>query len=692
MMISTKNTKPPLPTAEITNEKEARKAVKGLRNAIRYHNYRYYVLNEPVISDAEYDELMEELRQLETRFPSLRTPYSPTRQIGGSPRKEFGTVRHPAPMLSLQAVYEEQTIRQFHETCQHDVSRRVLSYVAEPKYDGISLELIYEGGRLSRASTRGDGQTGEDVLANVKTIQEIPLVLLQNMDIPRPDFLVVRGEVYMNKQDFHSLNHSREEAGATPFANPRNAAAGSLRQLDPNITSKRPLHIVVYEIARCEGYTLTTHWDALQTLPRWGFPVNLKGSRECRGIEALLQYYRDMEHQRDDLPYEIDGVVYKVNPLSARERLGLRQHDPRWAIAYKFEPRRATTALHDIHVQVGRTGTLTPVAVLEPVFIGGVEVRRASLHNQREIEDKDIRIGDRVLVERAGDVIPYIVKPIPESRQGDEKSFHLPPRCPVCEGRVVISEDKKTAQCSNARCPAQLRERVVHFASREAMDIEGLGPKRTQQLLEAGLLADMASLYHLDKDDLLTLERCGERSAENLLREIRHSRRQSLNRFLSALGIPLAGTHVTRILARRFRSLYDIMQAEAKDFQTIEDIGPAIAQSIETFFRENQDTVQRLLKAGISLKNPLYKNTSRQTPFSGKTVVFTGSLENWTRDEAEQKVEESGGRAASSVSGETDYVVAGENPGKKLQDAKQQQVRILNEEEFQKSLHNAQRI
>jgi DNA ligase (NAD+) len=666
----------------ISSIEEAERAIQELRQAIRYHNYRYYVLDDPVISDAEYDKLMRELQALEEKFPELQSPDSPTQQIGGEPREELGTVEHTTPMLSLQAVYDEDDVRKFDETCRRELGQKSIEYVAEPKYDGLAIELIYEEGRLSVASTRGDGERGEDVTANIKTIKEIPLVLLSQEGEPVPSRLVVRGEVYMRKDEFEDLNKWHADAGETQFANPRNAAASSLRQLDPNVTAKRPLHAFFYEVAQVEGQDLETQWEVLKALPRWGLKTNIEQSRVCSGVEEALQYHEDMADVRDDLRYEIDGVVYKVSRLSYHRQLGVRARDPRWALAYKFEPRRETTKIKDIQVQVGRTGILTPVAVLEAVHIGGVEVSRASLHNQSEIERKDIRIGDTVLVERAGDVIPQVVKSIKEERDGSERMFHMPDRCPVCSFRVVMSQDRKTARCTNVNCPAQLRERITHFASREAMDIEGLGEKVAEQLVATDLVKRLSSLYQLTEEDLLSLERFAEKSAQNLLREIEESKEQTLPRFIYALSIPQVGERTARLLARHFTTLEDLMQASEEELQRIEEIGPEVAHSISAFFAENRnrEVIQEMQEAGLSLSNPYAE--AQEQPLAGLTFVFTGSLERWTRDEVKRLVEQMGGRATSGVSGETDYVVAGPGAGSKSDEAKARDVPIMSEEEF----------
>ena len=642
----------------IESEEQARPAIQKLRQAIRYHNYRYYVLDDPLISDAEYDALMRKLQTLEEKFPELQTPDSPTQHVGGAPRDELGMVAHPFPMLSLKAVYEEADVRNFAQNCREGLDQAPVEYVAEPKYDGLAVELVYQDGRLDVAATRGDGETGEDVTANVKTIKQVPLKLLRQDDVSIPERLVVRGEIYMRKDAFQDLNRQRAEAGEPPFANPRNAAASAVRQLDPDVTARRPLCVFFYAVPDAQALGFETHWDVLQALPRWGLRVNQARTRRCSDVEGALQYHAEMAQVRDDLPYEIDGVVYKVNRLEYHETLGARTRDPRWALAYKFEPRRATTTIRDIEVQVGRTGRLTPVALLAPVHIGGVEVRRASLHNQSEIENKDIRIGDAVLVERAGDVIPHVVKSFPDRRDGSETVFHVPETCPVCGTEVMVSADKKQAYCPNADCPAQLRESLTHYAAREAMDIEGLGEKRAGQLIEAGLVESVADLYTLTRADLEALERLAAKSAQNLIEEIAGSKEQTLPRFLYALGIPLVGQHIATVLARHYDRLDALMEADADELQAIDEIGPQVAQSVVAFFddAQNQQMIRDVRAAGLTLTNPYAEEEAEA--LDGLTFVFTGELERWTRDEVQRLVTRQGGRATSSVSGQTDYVVA----------------------------------
>ena len=681
--------KPDVSAQSVESKEEAKDAIQRLREAIRYHNYRYHVLDAPVISDAEYDALMQDLELLEEQFPDLQTADSPTQQVGGEPRDELGLAEHPSPMMSLKAVYDEHDVRSFDQTCRDELEAESVAYVAEPKYDGLAVELIYDEGRLTMASTRGDGETGEDITPNVKTIKEVPLALLGQEDVSIPERLVVRGEIYMRKDEFRAFNRRRADEGKRQFANPRNAAAGSVRQLDPKVTERRPLHVFFYALPEASDLGFEAHWDVLQALPNWGLRVNLDRTERCGDVEGLISYHKRMAELREDLPYEIDGVVYKVDRLDARETLGIRTRDPRWALAYKFEPRRATTTLVDVAFQVGRTGRVTPVARLEPVHIGGVEVSRASLHNQSEIDRKDVRLGDTVLVERAGDVIPHIVKSMDadDGKRAEERPEHtirIPDQCPVCGGEVVMSEDKKRARCTNVNCAARLRESVTHFASREAMDIEGLGEKRAEQLINADLIDRLSDIYHLTKRDLVSLERLADKSAQNLLDEIEGSKEAPLDRFVYAIGIPLVGQHVARILAQNYRTLDDLTGASQDDLEGIDDIGPEVARGIVTFFEneENRTVIEEIHGAGLELSNPLYSVKEGEGPLEGLTFVFTGSLDRWTRDEVQRFVESLGGRATLSVSDETDYVVAGPGAGAKLDEARQRDVPVMDEHEF----------
>jgi len=674
------DTTPDIDLDAINAEADAAEAAEQLREALRYHNYRYYVLDDPVVSDAEYDRLFQQLQRIETAYPELETPDSPTHQIGGTVRDELGTAEHPTPMLSLKAVYDEDEVRNFDETCREELGRETVTYTAEPKFDGLAVELIYEDGQLVQASTRGDGETGEEITANVKTIKGVPL-RLRDDERPVPERLVVRGEAYMRKDEFNAFNRRREEADKKVFANPRNAAAGSLRQLDSNVTARRPLRIFFYEIA-ADGRDFDAHAAVMRALPEWGLRVCTEHIRLCDDIDDALAHYEDLVAVRDELPYEMDGLVIKVNDFAGHEVLGVRDRDPRWAVAYKFPPRRATTAIEDIFVQVGRTGRITPVAVLAPVEVGGVEVTRASLHNQNEIDRKDIRIGDAVLIERAGDVIPQVVKVIEDERDGSEEPYHIPETCPVCDSEVILSDDKKQAFCTGGMtCPAQFRERLKHYASRTATDIEGLGDKRAEQLIDTGLIQDISDLYEIEKDDLLALERYADKSAQNLLGEIEASLEQDLDRFLYALGIPLVGSATARLLAQHFASLDDVMEADEDALTEIDDIGPEVAHSIVTFFADpdNRRVIDEIRAAGLTLTNPYAED---EAPLDGLTFVFTGSLDDWTRSEVQRFVEQHGANATSSVSGNTDYVVAGPGAGSKRDDAEALGVPVLDEDDF----------
>jgi DNA ligase (NAD+) len=680
--------RPEIDVSAIRNLRDAEYAAAKLRDAIRYHNYRYYVLDSPVIADAEYDRLFLGLVTLEEKFPELKTSDSPTQQVGGEPREELGLIRHPIPMVSLKTLYEEPVVLAFDESCRTELRKPVIEYITEPKFDGLGVELIYENGALSIASTRGDGETGEDVTANIRTIKEVPLVLRPFEGDEPPERLVVRGEVYMSLSSFNELNRTREENGEPTFANPRNVAAGSLRQLDSNITADRSLQIFLYALVEATGRTFNTQWEVLQTLSKWGLKTNTARSRVCHGIKEALEFHRQMEIARDDLPYEIDGIVIKVNNLADQNRLGMRTRDPRWAIAYKFKPRSTTTKLRGITVQVGRTGRLTPVAELDPVNLGGVEVARATLHNFSEVLRKDLRIGDVVVVERAGDVIPQVVEPIESERDGTEKRFVVPSKCPICEGPISISTDMKTAACTNIDCPAQLRRRISHFVSRGGMDIEGLGHKRTDQLIDAGLVNSIQSIYFLTVEKLNELERFGDRSSESLIEEIQRSKQQPLHRVLFALGIPQVGSQTAKILADSFGSIERLQNATLEELQKIDMIGPEIARSITEFFSDERvkQTLSELARIGLQLSAEERSSSAAEGKLAGLAFVFTGTLTKWTREQAAKTVESLGGRVASSISGKIDYVIAGTEAGSKLQKAEKLGLKILSESEFGKLL------
>mgnify|MGYP005843898145 CR=1 FL=1 len=668
--------------AELSLEKARRRAAE-LRREIRQHNYYYYVLDSPIISDAEYDRLVRELQELEARFPELVDPASPTQQVGAPPLEEFRSVRHTLPMLSLSNAFSEDEVREFDGRAKRflGVEPAVeLEYVVEPKYDGLAVELVYEDGLLQVGATRGDGEVGEDVTLNLKTIKAIPLLLRRPEGREVPKKLAVRGEVYMNIVDFKRLNEERFAGEEPPFANPRNAAAGSLRQLDSKITARRPLRIFFYDVGETVGIEFRTQEELLRSLPEFGLRVNPL-FRKCSGIEEAIAFHHEMERVRDSLPYESDGVVIKVNDFQLRRRLGEISRAPRWAVAYKFPPRQATTRIKEIVLQVGRTGAVTPVALLEPVELAGATISRATLHNQEEIAKKDIRVGDLVLIERAGDVIPEVVKPITEARTGEEREWQMPDRCPSCNSPLVKPEDEVVLRCPNISCPARIKESIRHFA--RAMDIEGLGEKLISQLVDKGLVREVADLFRLDKDELAALERMGEKSASNLLEAIAQSKRPSLSRFIYALGIRHIGEHLAEILARHYRTIGELISAREDDLQGIFEIGPEVARSIVRFFstEKNREAVRKLLEAGVA-PVPERVAEARPLPFAGKRFVFTGTLRELSREAAEELVKKLGGTASSSVSRKTDYVVVGENPGAKLAKARQLGLKTLSEEEF----------
>jgi DNA ligase (NAD+) len=661
---------------------EAERQIEQLRQQLHHHNYRYYVLDDPQITDAEYDQLMHRLQELEAAFPDLITPDSPTQRVGATPLEGFGTVLHALPMLSLDNAFSTAEVRDFDARIRRQLGQSdLIEYVTEPKIDGLAVELVYVDGLFVQGSTRGDGVRGEDITQNLRTVKTIPLRLIAAHGA-LPQRLEVRGEVYMTKRDFQRLNARREEEGEPTFANPRNASAGSLRQLDPRITAGRPLAMFCYGVGRVEGVTFETHWDVLQSLARWGFRIN-PHSEKCPGIEAALAYYERLREQREELPYEIDGVVVKVNSLALQDALGTRSRSPRWALAYKFEPKQAVTRVKDIAVQVGRTGALTPVALLEPVQVAGVEVSRASLHNPDEVARKDVRTGDWVMVQRAGDVIPEIVEVLIERRMGAEKPFEMPLRCPICGSAVVRLEDEVVPRCVGLSCPAKLKESIVHFASKRAMDIEGFGDKTVDQLVERGLVKDIGDLYFLTKDDLLKVDRLADKSASNLIAAIERSKQTTSPRLLYALGIRHVGEHVAAVLAREYPDWQALQRAAYEELQGIHEIGPRIAQSLVAFFQDagNQAVLEKLHRGGVRA-TPLQRPAVAQS-LRGKTLVFTGELQTYTRAEAKRLVEARGGRVTSSVSRSTSYVVAGADAGSKLDQARKIGVSVLTEEEFQ---------
>jgi DNA ligase (NAD+) len=662
--------------------KAAESRVRELRAQISHHDHRYYVLDDPEISDAHYDRLLTELRELEERFPQLASPNSPTRRVAGAPAERFEKVVHQLPMLSLSNAFSEDEIREFDERVRKLLGIDPVPYVCEPKLDGLAVELVYQEGVFRQGATRGDGTIGEDVTSNLKTVRSLPLQLREELTPPR--HLEVRGEVFIRKEDFQRLNEIREEAGEPVFANPRNAAAGSLRQLDPRITASRPLSLFIYEIGMAQGMPFQSHWQKLEHLKRLGLPINPR-NRQALGLAQVRSAYQDFLNNRHALPYEVDGMVVKVDSEDQRRRLGQVSKSPRWAIAYKFPPEEEETRVEDIGVTVGRTGALTPVAYLAPVRIGGVTVSRATLHNENELRRKDVRIGDWVFVRRAGDVIPEIIKVITSRRTGAEREFQFPDTCPICGARAIREEDGAITRCTGLACPAQLKGNVRHFASRAAMDIDGLGEKLCDQLVGRGLVKNYADLYHLDMEKLLSVERMGEKSAQNVLGAIERSKRTTLRRFLYALGIRHVGEATARALAEHFRDVRGLYDASEEALMQVRDVGPAMASEIHAFFHEpqNRAVIEALLAAGVQPEAP---QMAAGGPFAGKTVVMTGSLEALTREQAKEEIERRGGRIADSVSRRTDLVISGAGSGSKLKKAEQLGIKIVDESTFRKLL------
>lgn len=663
-----------------TPEDDARVRVEDLRHQLEQHNRLYYVLDAPAISDAEYDALFRELQRLEELYPALVSADSPTRRVGGAALDKFSSVTHRLPMLSLENATNAAEILDFDLRVKKNLGlspEHPISYVCEPKMDGLAVELVYTDGLLTVASTRGDGVTGEDVTENIRTIRSLPLRLTGER-IPR--LLEVRGEVFLSLEAFRRINSEKEENGDAPFVNPRNAAAGSLRQLDPRITARRPLSVYCYAPGVAEGADFQSQQEFFAAIAGWGLPVNPL-VRPAAGIGEAVAFYEEMQRQRESLPYEIDGTVIKVDSFAIQRELGEKSRSPRWAVACKFPPRQAVTVVEEILHSVGRTGVITPVALLRPVEISGVTVSRATLHNWDEIALKDIRVGDTVVVERAGDVIPAVVKVLTEKRSGNEQPSLPPDQCPQCGSAVVRIADEVAVRCMGLACPPQFRESIMHFASRNAMDIEGLGEKFIEQLLSLGLVSSVADLYYLSRDDLMKFERMGEKLASNLLTAIEASKQRDLGRFIFALGIRHVGERTAKSLAQAFGSLENIERATFEELVSIRDIGATVAQSIRTFFDNgtNIAVIRRMLEAGVT---PAVEQKKVGGRFTGKSFVFTGALSRFTRDEARILVENEGGHAVGSVSKKTDYVVAGEDAGSKLAKARELGVTVLTEEEF----------
>jgi DNA ligase (NAD+) len=663
-------------------DKKTAGRAQALRDEIHRHNYLYYVLDQPEVSDAEYDRLFDELASLEQKFPELVTTDSPTQRVGAPPLEAFKTVRHSLPMLSLGKATSEPEFLDFHRRVVELSRVDKIPYVVEPKFDGLAVEVVYKEGLYSLGSTRGDGTVGEEVTLNLKTVKSIPL-RLRGKEVP--ELIEVRGEVIMNKEDFAKLNRERENAGEPLFANPRNAAAGSVRQLDSKVTAARPLTMFAHGTGVLMGKKRSGHWDTLSYLQKIGFKVS-EHIALCTSIEQVKSYYEKILNMRDQLPYEIDGIVIKVDDFELQRRLGEISRSPRWAVAWKFPAQQEHTVVKDIIVSVGRTGALTPVALLEPVRVAGVEVSRATLHNDDEVRKKDIRIGDTVVIQRAGDVIPEVVKVIETKRTGREKPFIMPDLCPVCGSKVERPEGEAVHRCTGLACPAQIKEHLSHFASKGAMDIDGLGYKFLEQMVDKGIIQDQADLYVLNKEALMKMDRMGDKLAQNLLDAIDRSRKPALANLIYALGIRNVGEHLATVLARNFKSIDNLAEQNLEDLTQVHEIGPIVAESIYNFFHnpKNLKVLDKLKKGGVIF--PEEKTELRETPLTGKTFVLTGGLDFMTRDEARKIIETLGGRVSSSVSQKTDFVVVGKDPGSKYADAQRLGVKTIREDEFKKMI------
>ena len=665
----------------MSDSKRVEEKLAKLREEIEYHNYRYYVLDDPVISDVEFDRLMNELLSLENEHPDLVTEDSPTQRVGAEPVTAFEQVIHSSPMMSLANTYSIEELKAFDIRTRKALEGESVEYVVELKIDGLAVSLTYENGYFARGATRGDGTVGEDVTHNLKTIRSIPMRLRHSQQVTAD----IRGEVYMARREFIKLNEERRLKGDALFANPRNAAAGSLRQMDPRITATRPLDIFLYGIGDVGGVALNTQIDVLNFLRESGFRVN-PNVKSCQNIDEVMGFVETWSEKREELDYDIDGVVVKVNSLKQQDRLGATARTPRWSVAYKFPAKQGTTIVKDIIIQVGRTGTLTPVALLEPVELAGSTVSRASLHNDDIIRSKDIRIGDTVVVEKGGDIIPDVVKVITEKRTGCEREFAMPAKCPECGSDVVRTEGEVASRCTGEACPAQIREGIVFFASRDAMDIEGMGPQVVSQLIAAGLIKGFDDIYSLRFEDLVNLERMGEKSARNLLDAIEKSKMRPIHRLINALGVRHVGERTARDLAIYFGSMDKLSKATYDQLMNIPEVGPKVAESVVKFFGnpKNLEMLRRLQGEGVNMVEEERTLSSESVgKFTEKTVVFTGSLEKFTRKEAEDAILASGGKTSGSVSKNTDYLVVGKDPGSKYNKARSLGVPILTEEEFQ---------
>ena len=657
----------------VISKKEAKAQINELREKIIYHERKYYVDNDPQISDYEFDLLIKQLQDLEEQFPDLITPDSPTQRVGEQPLKGFPSVEHKTPMLSLDNCYSFEELKEFEERIKKILPTEDIQYTAEMKIDGVGISVRYADKKIIQAVTRGDGIRGDDVTANVKTIRSLPLRISDEREVE------VRGEIYLPFRSFIQINQERTEKGEPLFANPRNAAAGSIRMLDPRVVASRRLDIFLYSLF-IDGKQPETQWKALQKLNEWGFKINPE-SALCSNLNEVLDYYNQWKEKRDSLDYDVDGIVIKVNSTAQQQRLGFTAKFPRWAISFKFPARQATTKVNDIIIQVGRTGALTPVAILQPVKLSGITISRATLHNQDEIERKDIRINDYVLIERSGDVIPKVVSVMKDRRSGLEKKFVFPENCPVCSSRVFKPENEAVYRCINPSCPAILRESLLHFSSRRAMNIEGLGESLVDQLMREKLINNLADIYSLQKEDLVELERMGEKSSQNLLDEIEASKNNSLARLIYSLGIRHVGERTAQTLAAHFRDMDSLSKATEDELISLNDVGPKVAESIVFFFRqpENIDLISKLRNAGLNFTSQPEEKQSEQ-PLAGKTFVITGKLESFSREQAKEKIESLGGTVTSSVSKNTDYVIVGEDPGSKLKKAKSLNIPLLDEE------------
>lgn len=658
--------------------------IEKLRAEIERHNHLYYVANQPDLTDAEYDALFRKLKHLEAQYPEFITPDSPTQRVGSEPSQAFASIEHSTPMLSFSNAFDVDGLRDFDRRVRSLLGVEETTYVAEPKLDGLAIELVYRNGRFVNGSTRGDGRVGEDVTANLRTIRSIPL-RLRELDGSAPSLLEVRGEVFIEKEAFASLNQQREADELHTFANPRNLAAGTLRQLDTQVTASRPLSIYCYDVGLVEGIAIESQQQLLSILPELGLRVN-PHYRTCKDIEEVIDFYQEIQDSRRELPYEADGIVVKVDSFTARRTLGSVSRSPRWAIAGKFPASQGITKLKDIVVSVGRTGALTPVAILDPVRIHGVEISSATLHNEDEILRKDLRIGDTVVVERAGDVIPKIARSMPELRTGDEQTFVMPTTCPVCGSEVLRVETEVAHRCLNTTCPARFKQSLLHFISKGGLDVEGIGPQLITQLVDRGIVITLADLFRLDRDTLIGLDRLGPKSTDNLLAAIDKAKIVSLDRFLFALGIPGVGTHLATVLSNHFEDLDSLVQAGEDELASIHEIGPLSAHAIVGFFgnAQSRQMIRDLLDAGVTLKAP--SKGSEHGALADQRFAFTGSLSSMTRSQAGERVRSLGGSVASSISKNTDYVVLGENPGSKADKARDIGVHLLSEVEFLKLL------